>query len=403
MEFLEKFFKKKFRLIYKDIDVAFEKNASVSFIDNEEVDDTFYTFGFVPVEYSVMYSLILPAAAEEHVEDIVKNFVKENEPSDVDLKVDYSFIKEKGKLKVLIGVLKKENYETLRMEFYEFTHTLSGIIPYQMILIAHALKNGVNNGLAVFKKDGYILGFLIQNGFPVSFLKVKDRANLNVEVVVSRFLSSERVEEGTKVYFFGKEFNDLNCENCEKSSQDIDFVNTFCYLIDLKNLPTVNYLPPKERKVIRRWWRYIIAAVLILGCLIYSGMFLKDYFALKNEVANLKSNFESKKKVALELRKKAGNIEELKTMVHYFQKVEKNKKKVLILLEELTRRIPKTAYLTRVSINNRGDVELNGKAKDVYAVVKALNNSKYFKNVEKKSSRESGDYTIFIIRGKVVY
>ncbi len=403
MEFLEKFFKKKFRLIYKDIDIAFEKNASISFIDNEEVDDTFYTFGFVPVEYSVMYSLILPAAAEEHVEDIVKNFVKENEPSDVDLKVDYSFIKEKGKLKVLIGVIKRENYEELRTEFYNYTHTLSGIIPYQMILIAHALKNGVNNGLAVFKKDGFILGFLLKDGFPVSFLKVKDRKELNVEIIVSRFLSSERVDEETKVYFFGKEFNELNCENCEKSSQDINFVEAFCYLIDLKNIPLINYLPPKERKVIRRWWRYIIAAILILGCVIYSGMFLKDYFSLKSEVSSLKSNFESKKKLALTLRKKAGNIEELQEMVGYFKKVEKDKKKILILLEELTRRIPKSAYVTRVSINNRGDIELNGKAKDVYAVVKSLNNSRYFKNVEKKSSRESGDYTIFIIRGKVVY
>ena len=403
MEFLEKFFKKRFRLIYKDIDIAFEKNATVSFIDNEEVDDTFYTFGFVPVEYSVLYSLVLPAAAEEHVEDIVKNFVKENEPSDISLKVDYSFVKEKGKLKVLIEVLKEENYQQLRTEFYNYTHTLSGIIPYQMILIAHALQNGVNEGLAVFKRDGYILGFLLKNGFPVSFLKVKDSKGLNVEVVASRFLSSERVEEGTKVYFFGKEFEELSSEDVTVFSQDMNFVDTFCYLIDLKTIPMINYLPPKERKVIRRWWRYIIAAVLILGCVIYSGVFLKDYFALKNKVASLKSNFESKKKIALELRKKAGNIEDLQAMVKYFGKVEKDKKKILILLEELTRRIPKSAYVTRVSINNRGDIELNGKAKDVYAVVKALNNSKYFKNVEKKSSRESGDYTIFIIRGKVVY
>ncbi len=403
MEFLEKIFKKRFRLIYKDIDVAFEKNTGVSFVDSEDVDDTFYTFGFIPVEYSVIYSLILPAAAEEHIDDIVKSFVKENEPSDVGLKIDYSFVKEKGKLKVLIGVLKKENYEEQRTGFYNYTHTLSGIVPYQMLLIAHALKNGVNEGLAVYKKDGYILGFLFKNGFPVSFLKVKERQNLNVKVVAERFLSSERVEEGTKIYFFGKEFEKDEGDDCVFIEEDLNFVDTFCFLIDAKTIPLINYLPPKERKVIRRWWRYILAAIVILGCIIYSGLFLKDYVSLKKEVDSLKANFQSKKKIALELRKKAGDIENLKTMVNYFNRVEKDKKKILILLEELTRRIPKSAYLTRINLNNRGEVELNGKAKDVYAVVKALNNSKYFKNVEKKSSRESGDYTIFIIRGRIVY
>ncbi|BBB32974.1 hypothetical protein TTHT_1466 [Thermotomaculum hydrothermale] len=403
MEFLEKLIKKRFRLIYKDIDIAFKKDNTVSFVDEDEVDDTFYTFGFVPVEYSVMYSLILPAAAEEHVDEIVKNFVKENEPSDVELKIDYSFVKEKGKLKVLIGVLKSKDYEELRTHFYNHTHTLSGIIPYQMILISHALKNQVKDGLAIFKRDGYILGFLFKDGFPVSFLKVKDREGINVETIANRFLSSERVEEETKIYFFGKEFEGKECDNCVFLEKEINFADDFCFLIDSKTLPIVNYLPPKERKVIRRWWRYIIASIIIVACVIYSGMFLKDYFTLRKEVNGLKSNFEAKKKIALELRKKAGNIEELKTMVNYFTKIEKEKKKILILLEELTRKIPKDAYLTRISINFRGELELNGKAKDVYAVVKALNNSKYFRNVEKKSSRESGDYTIFIIRGKVVY
>ncbi len=403
MEFLEKIFKKRFRLIYNDIDVAFEKNSSISFVDEEDVDDTFYTFGLVPVEHSVMYSLTLPAAAEEHIEDIVLNFVKENEPAEIDLKIDFSFIKEKGKLKVLIGVLKTNDYEQLRTGFYNFTHTLSGIIPFQMLLIAHALDNGVKNGLAVFKQDDYIIGFLLKNGFPVSFLKVKDRKGLDVLNIAKRFLSSERLDEETKIYFFGKDFEIEDCEQCVLIGKELDIVKTFCYLIDLKTLPLVNYLPFKERKVIRRWWRYIIATFIFVACLVYSVMFLRDYSSLKKEVDSLRSNFKAKKKLALELRKKAGDIESLKSMVNYFESVEKNKKKILVLLEELTRRIPKSAYLTRININNRGEIELNGKAKDVYAVVKALNNSKYFSKVEKKSSRESGDYTIFIIRGKVVY
>ncbi len=404
MEFLEKIFKKKFRILYKDIDIAFQKNASIIPVEDEDVDDTFYTFGFVPVEYTVMYSLVLPAVAEERVDEIVKDFISSNEPSDINLKIDYAFVKEKGKLKVLIGVLKEEDYQKLRGEFYEISRTLSGILPYQLILIAYALKNGVKDGLAVFKKDGYILGFLLRNGFPVSFLKVKERESIKTETVVNRFLSSERVEDDFKTFYFGSDFEDLEeSENTVIVRNGFNLAEAFSFLIDSKSIPVVNFLPVKERKVIRRWWRYIVAAIVILGLLGYSGMFLKDYFSLRKEVNELKANFEVKKKQALKLRKKLGDFDKFKSMVSYFNNLDKNKRKMLVLLEELTRKIPKDAYLTRVSITDKGTIEINGKAKDVYAVVKALNNSKYFKNVEKKSSRQSGDYTIFIIGGKVVY
>ncbi len=403
MEFLEKFFKKRFRLIYQDIDVAFEKNAKINHIDEEDVDDTFYTFGFIPVEHSVLYSLILPAAAEEHLDDILKSFVEENEFSDVELRYYYAYVKEKGKLKVLIGVLRDEIYNDFRNSFYNYSHTLSGIIPYQMVLIAHALRNGVKEGIAVYKKDGFILGFLFKDGFPMAFLKVKERENTDVLSVIERFMSAERIEKDTNIYLFGSEFEGIEGENIIVKLEDIDFVNDAVFLLEAKSIPVINYLPEKERKVIIRWWKYVFAGIVILGFLIYSSIFLKDYLTLKSEVQRLKSDFNNKKTIALKLRKKIGNVDDLKRAVLYFTKLEKDKKKILILLEELTRRIPKSAYLTRLTINDRGDIELNGKAKDVYAVVKSLSNSKYFRKVEKKSSREAGDYTIFIIRGKVVY
>ncbi len=402
MEFLEKLFKKRFRVIYQDVDVAFEKNKEINFVDEEDVDDTFYTFGLIPVKNTVMYSLILPAAAEENLKEIVENFVAEKEPSDVSLKIDFSFVKDKGKLKVLIGVIKEEDYRFFREEFYKKSHTLSGIIPYQMLLIAQAIQNGVKEGVAVFKQDDYLLAFVMKNGFPVSFLKYK--GTLNHFKVVERFVSAERLPEDTEVCFFGDFDKEEGLpENYKFVKGQINLVSAFEYVVSSKNLPQVNFLPVKERKVIRRWWRYIAAAIVIVAVLFYGGSFLKDYFKLRNEVKILRENFNAKKKQAMELRKKTGNLDELKEKVSYFKKLEKEKRKMLLLLEELTRKIPQTAYLTRVNINQRGDIELNGKAKDVYAVVKALNNSKYFKNVEKKSSRESGDYTIFIIRGKVVY
>ncbi len=404
MEVLKNLFKQNFRIIYEEHDIAYELNGNIRIVDEDEVDDTFYTFGIIPAKHCVMYSLILPAAAEENLEDVVKDFVSQKEPSDIPLKYDYAFIKEKGKLKVLISVLKMDDYKKYKENFYSVSRQLSGILPYQVLMVAEAINAAIFEGIVVYKIDGIIYAMYIKNSFPLAFLKVRELKGVSIEQVVERFKSSERIEDDITVYYMGSCFQDMEkSEHKVIIKEDINLIESFHFLIATKVIPIVNHLPPKERKVIRRWWKYALFGIVVLGVLIYSLSFLSSYLSLKREVAGLQYNFNARKKQAIELRKRLGNVDELQGKANYFRQLEKNKKKMLILLEELTKKVPKDAYLTRVSINERGDLEINGKAKDVFKLIKSLNSSRYFKSVEKKSSRDAGEYTIFIIRGKIVY
>ncbi|MCK5879055.1 MAG: hypothetical protein KAH24_04715 [Holophagae bacterium] len=406
MDILSDFFSKAFRLISDQLDEYFiVKKGEVQPVSVEdEAEDQFDTFFLIPSEDVILYSLKLPAQVEENLNDVVRTFVLEKEPVREGIKIDVAYTKEKGQLKVLASVIRETRYQEIRKQAAGKASELSGILPMQILFLAHALREGVDRGLALFQDEATTLGAYLENGFPVSFLKC--RSGCPLPQTVSRFLSGLRAPEDTPITFFGEiPGMEESFPDAEKRSVPESPASLLLALLKGKAIPIANLLPVKERKVHRKLWRYVGIAILVVATGVYGTSLIRDYLGLRSEVSVLQQNYDAKKKQAMKLVKKVDERDKLKEQVQFYRKINRQKKKICTVLQELTNMTPLDSYATSINIRRNGSFDFNGKSRDMYTLIRKLDESKYFTEVQKSgSSKEMSDgYTAFLIRGKVAY
>ncbi len=404
MDLLTNFFPKAFRLVSEQRDEYFiVKKGEINQVSAEDEQETqFDTFFLVPSGDVILYSLKLPVQVEENLQQLVRSYVLEKEPVREGIKIDIAYTRERGQLKVLASVIRESSYEEIRKYAAGKTPELSGILPMQNLLFAYAIRDGVENGLVLFRDGDTILGAYLEDGFPVSFLKC--RADCPIARVVSRFLSGLRAPDDVPITIFDA-FPELEAAFPAVRRREIPDSPAVMLLALLKGkaLPVVNLLPLKERKVHRKLWRYVGIAVIILVVGIYGASVIRDYVHLRNEVNSLQENYNVKKKEAMRLVKKVDERDRLKEQVLFYRKIRKQKKKIVSVLKELTNVTPLDSYATSINIRRNNSFDFNGKSKDMYTLIRKLDESKYFTAVQKSgSSKEMSDgYTAFLIRGKI--
>ena len=406
MDILTDYFSKAFRLISEDRDEYFTvKKREIQPVSIEdEPENQFDTFYLVPSEDVILYSLRLPAQVEENLNEVVRSFVLEKEPVREGIRIGMAYTKEKGQLKVLATVIRESRYQEIRKQAAGKASELSGILPMQVLFLAHALRQGVTGGLVLFQDGTSVLGAYLEDGFPVSFLKCREGCPLSQTLF--RFLSGLRAPEDTPVTCFGEipGISD-SFPDAEKKDMPESPASSLLALLKEKMLPVANLLPVKERKVHRKLWRYIGIAVLVVAAGIYSTSLIRDYLGLRGEVNTLQQNYDTKKKQAMKLVKKVDRRDQLKAQVQFYREILKKKKKVCSVLQELTSITPLDSYATSINIRRNNSFDFNGKSKDMYTLIRKLDESKFFTGVQKSgSSKEMSDgYTAFLIRGKIVY
>lgn len=406
MDILSDFFSKAFRLISDQVDEYFVvKKGKIQPISVEdEPENQFDTFFLVPSEDVILYSLKLPAQVEENLNDVVRSFVLEKEPVREGIKIDIAYTKEKGQLKVLASVIRESRYQEIQNQAMGKASELSGILPMQILFLAHALREGVASGLVLFQDGETILGVYLEDGFPVSFLKC--RSGCPLSQTVSRFLSGLRAPEDTEITLFGEISGmEESFPDAEKKSVPESPAFLLLALLKGKTLPIANLLPTKERKVHRKLWRYVGIAILVAAAGIYGTSLIRDYLGLRSEVNVLQQNYDVKKKQAMKLVKKVDERDKLKEQVQFYRKINRQKKKIYKVLQELTNVTPLDSYATSINIRRNGSFDFNGKSRDMYTLIRKLDESRFFTGVQKSgSSKEMSDgYTAFLIRGKVAY
>jgi len=399
---------KNFRILQGEEELCFKigREGKVQLNHDELSDIDFDSYYITTSRDSIVYSMVLPIQVEENLKTVVNSFVEEKVPFDSDYKVDFAYSKDKGKLKILISVIKNDVYSDIKNLCYEKSEQMSGIVPVQVLYFAFAVERGIKDGLCLFlEKEGCVC-FFMENGFPLNFVRIK----LGKQFIpaVTRMVASLRKDfDLCDKHFFGNEENiDADLSTFKMYSQEFCFIDSIlCYLKN-KSVPNLNFLPLKERKVSRKIWKYVFMTVgLLLSCY-YVVNFGMDYKKLKNEVTKYEIKLKKEKIVAMQLGKLVEKIDSAQTELNLLKKYDKQKRKVMLALSEITKLAPDDTYATAIKINDRNNqVEITGKSKNVYGLQRSLSKSKYLKDWKKPGTvrKDKGGYDTFVMRGKIVF
>ncbi len=143
-----------------------------------------------------------------------------------------------------------------------------------------------------------------------------------------------------------------------------------------------NFLPADFLPEKKDYYPYAIGALTSLAVILFffTGLYsyYKDYSALSSvekKIAQIKERASG----LLDARKKLESIHEKRKFLHDFQ----GKRNLNIkVLTELSRIMPKDAWLTGMSVDEKGRVEIEGFANRAANIIEPLNKSKLFKKVE---------------------
>jgi hypothetical protein len=399
---------KNFRIIQESKELLYSvKRDETKLLSNDEETDTdFSNYFLIDAKNVIIYTMVLPLQVEENLKSVVHSFATEKVPMASDYKIDYAYIKDKGKLKIFISVIKQEKYDEIRAICKEKVEKLSGIIPEQILYYAFAVQKGIKNGLCLFSNGNSKICFFIENGFPLNFVKIKQETS--IISFLSRFASSIRKDfEVCEKHFFGQpEEIEEDLSMFKQYTSDFSLPEILLFFEKSKQIPNLNLLPIKERAVDRKIWKYIFITAGLLLSIYYLVQFAGDYRELKKEVEKYEIKLKKEKVAAMQLSKLLDEADTLQEEVNFLKKYEKQKKKVLLALSEITRLAPDDTYATSIKVNDRNNqVEITGKSKNVYELQRSLSKSKYLKELKKPGTvrKDKGGYDTFVMRGKIVF
>jgi len=149
-----------------------------------------------------------------------------------------------------------------------------------------------------------------------------------------------------------------------------------------KSKVEMNFLPAGLLPEKKDYYPYAIGAMTALAVAIFFFTeiysYYKDYSALSNTEKKIEQ-IKNRASGPLETRKKMETIYEKRKLLHEFQ----GKRNLNIkVLTELSRVLPKDVWLTGMSVDEKGKVDMEGFAKRAAGIIEPLSKSKLFRKIE---------------------
>jgi Tfp pilus assembly PilM family ATPase/Tfp pilus assembly protein PilN len=153
----------------------------------------------------------------------------------------------------------------------------------------------------------------------------------------------------------------------------------------LKDPIELNLHPQSRHKTKRKsaWKTTVILSVMIVAALV--GLLLGQTYRNENTLNSLNHQLEEIKPLVVELQKIDQQHENLSSYTEALNAIERQSPLKLPLLQELSRKLPKDTWVTRISIK-RDQVEVQGYSASASKLIPLLEGSSFFKDTQFKGS-----------------
>ena len=153
----------------------------------------------------------------------------------------------------------------------------------------------------------------------------------------------------------------------------------------LKNPIALNLHPQSSHKAKRNsaWKSTAVVSVIIFAALV--GLLLGQTYKNENTLNSLNHQLEEIKPLAAELQKIDQQYENLSSYTEALNAIERQSPLKLPLLQELSKKLPKDTWVTRISIK-RNQMEVQGYSASASKLIPLIEKSRFFKDTQFKGS-----------------
>ena len=370
----------------------------------------------LPRDRVIIREVELPLEVEENLEQVVRLQVERFEPLEEERSYYDHIVLERDEeeKKILLQILMVpqvvlEEYLTLfkEVDIYPAAVRVSSV-GWHQIFSAHADGHSARGGRLIVAINPGEIEFILTGPDKLLSQRVRvDEGDLSFDhllIQLDRFISQlDGVEEGLeKIYLaglladnFAEDFQERfqHCEfllegiNLKESNGDI---GTFTTAVGLaisgttKSAYSRSNLIPAERRLIAERPSFLPTLVLA-GLLVILGLAAlgRGYFQNQNLLKSMKTQTEflsTDFQQAMYLREA---IQERQAQLSELQSLMTGRQRVLLVLQELTERIPETSFLQNLSV--RGDrVSITGFSDSASTLLKDLLDSRQLESVESR-------------------
>ena len=147
----------------------------------------------------------------------------------------------------------------------------------------------------------------------------------------------------------------------------------------------MNLHPQSSHKAKRNsaWKSTAVVSVIIFAALV--GLLLGQTYKNENTLNSLNHQLEEIKPLAAELQKIDQQYENLSSYTEALNAIERQSPLKLPLLQELSKKLPKDTWVTRISIK-RNQMEVQGYSASASKLIPLIEKSRFFKDTQFKGS-----------------
>ncbi len=145
---------------------------------------------------------------------------------------------------------------------------------------------------------------------------------------------------------------------------------------------SLDFVPPEYAAPKKDYYPYAFAALAALSVLIFFLTSALSYYKDRSALRQISSRIEEIKDASKEFAASKKELETLDGKISFLLEFSNRKNHKIRVLTELSRVLPKDAYLTSVSADEKGKVEIEGFARRAADIVGPLEDSPLFEAVE---------------------
>jgi len=269
----------------------------------------------------------------------------------------------KDRINGLLNVVRDSglNLKAIRCSFIEAVNEFIG-------------SSKIGNAIFIYAAEEAYHIAVLQDRMPVQFRMILESKNVITEI-------EKLAESSGNIYVSGSlEPGVLDKLNAKPFSLTLSNAIALSVLrkprLELSFIPA-GFLPEK-----RDYYPYAIGAMTVLSVALFFFTAIYSYYKDYTALSNIEEKIERIKGRAsgfLDARKKMESIYEKKKFLYDFQ----GKRNINIkVLTELSRILPKDTWLTNMSVDEKGKVEIEGFAKRAAGIIEPLSKSKFFTKIE---------------------
>lgn len=363
-------------------------------------------FVAVPTEWAVYRYVEMPSVVKENLRESLLYELEKHVPfSPEDVWYDYGVIKEDneaGIIRIHLTALRKEALTPFfgfqggpRKAIFGLETTSSALTNY--LLWFRGQKADRPSVFFYLRKD--ILEIQIMDGATLLFARSVSSIDENPYGVLARELKIAREASGVSdreldAFFLGDKDMAEALKRLKEEGEVADIKGAADPAIDIelapayglamrgvkKALPEFNLLPKEMRKKASKAGLYSMYGLLLL--LLLSGAAWGGGYIVTRRAELKRINLELKGLAAeaAMVQKIRDEVSSLEARLLYLEDLRARRGSVVELLRELTERIPKSAWISNMSISDKG-VEIEGYADSASELIPLLDKSPMFKDV----------------------